>query len=386
MQKILKMSRQPITIIGGGIGGLTLSRCLLAHNIPSIIYEKASSSPRNGYGITLDASTYTPLLDVLNMDEKIFRTRVAVDGAVGGSGVINPSKYTGRATTSSLRANRAKLEEVLREGVDVRWEHAVSAIEINASGTAISFKNGEKITPKHVFGIEGPHSVIRNTLLPHASLTILPFVAMNGKRRVPRDVYEKLYAPALRDSNVIEIRKPGGVVLHVSLNEKKEGEETVSISWIYSRPARGKTDVCYKPNRPLDSATDTPEEFFQEVAELKDLEQPFKEVFDAEKLRKERILSWLMRTMEDVSLADLQGLAEKNIFLMGDSVHAEAILGGAGANVAITDGVELAEHIATNGIDSVGQWYESRYPVWQESLKRSNKAIEEMHEDRKSVL
>lgn len=386
MQKILKMSQQPLTIIGGGIGGLTLSRCLLAHNIPSIIYEKALASPRNGYGVTLDDSTYTPLLDVLKLDKKTFRTRVAVDGAVGGNGVINPCRYTGRASPSSLRANRAKLEEVLREGVDVRWEHAVSAIETDATGIAISFKNGTEISPKHVFGIEGPHSVIRNTSLPHASLTILPFVAMNGKRRVPRDVYEKLYAPALRDSTVIEMRKPGGTVLHVSLNENKGSEETVSISWIYSRPARGDSDVCYKPNRPLDSATDTPEEFYREVAELKDLEQPFKEVFDAKKLRKERILSWLMRTMEDVKLADLQRLAEKNVFLMGDSVHAEAILGGAGANVAITDGVELAEHIAMKGIDSVAQWYETRYPIWQESLKRSNKTIEEMHEDRKSVL
>ncbi|KAF1343644.1 hypothetical protein BDV97DRAFT_305827 [Delphinella strobiligena] len=382
------MSQQPYTIIGAGLSGLTLSRCLLSHGISSVIYEKASPAPRNGYGITLDTSTYAPLLRVLGMDEKTFRRRVAVDGAVGGDGRIDTGKYSGRASTSSLRANRARLEELLREGVDVRWDHVVSGIETNAAGngTAVTFKNRERITPTHVFGVEGPHSVIRNTLLPHASLNILPFVAFNGKRRVPKGVYAKLYAPALRDSNVIEVRKPGGTVLHVSLNEKKGEHETVSISWIYSRPARGKSDACYKPNRPLDSATDTPEEFFQEVAELQNLEQPFEDVFDVRKLRKERILSWLMRTMEDMRLADLQGVAEKKVFLLGDSVHAEAILGGAGANVAIMDGVELAEHIATTGIDSIAQWYESRYPVWRESLKISNKTIEEMHEDGKSVL
>ncbi|THX58020.1 hypothetical protein D6D08_09126 [Aureobasidium pullulans] len=56
-----------------------------------------------------------------------------------------------------------------------------------------------------------------------------------------------------------------------------------------------------------------------------------------------------MRT-SNVDLPQLYQLASNGIFLMGDSAHSQAILGGEGANIAISDGLTLAEAIAAKQV------------------------------------
>lgn len=73
------MAQHPIVILGSGIVGLTLSRCLRATGIASIIYERTPSSPRHNYGITLHEWVYQPLLQVLDLDEHGLPHRTAVD-------------------------------------------------------------------------------------------------------------------------------------------------------------------------------------------------------------------------------------------------------------------------------------------------------------------
>lgn len=383
-RSITTMSQHPISIIGAGIGGLTLGRCLLKRGVPAVLYERMPSTPRHGYGITLHASSYRPLLDVLGLDEWTFRRRVAVDGLLGGGGDIDPKAiaYLGQTESTSFRAHREKLERLLREGLDVQWEHALDKVVATPSGVTIRLQSGQELETRCVIGVDGPHSNTRKSLSPDTPLNVAPYVAFNGKRRVKRALFDSLYAPAMKTSNVIEMKR-NDVLLNVSVNEQQG--DLVSISWIYSRPSKGPKDILYKPNRPVSGATDIPDEFFQEIEALQDLDQPFKEVFDAEKLERERVLNWLMRTVL-VSLQDLQELAPKGIFFMGDAVHAEPILGGQGANNAITDGLELAECIATYGLNGVPTWYDRRYPTWESGIRKSQHAIAEMHSAQKATL
>ncbi|KAL7924051.1 hypothetical protein ACQKWADRAFT_288686 [Trichoderma austrokoningii] len=290
------MSQQPVRIIGAGIGGLTLGRCLLKHGVPAVLYERMPSTPRHAYGVTLHASSYMPLLDILGLDEFTFRRRIAVDTSLGGNGHIEPTSmaYPGKINFVSFRAHREKLEKLLREGLDVQWEHALEKVEETSSGVALYLQNGQQVEGSCVVGADGPHSNTRKSLSPNTPFDILPYVAFNGKRRVKRALFDSIYAPAFKSSNVLEM-KIGGLVLNISVNEQQA--DLVSVSWVFSRPARGSTDPLHKPNRPVSGATDIPEEFFDEVEALSGLTQPFKEVFDVEKLRMDRVLHWLMRTV-----------------------------------------------------------------------------------------
>lgn len=378
------MSSQPIAIIGAGIGGVTLGRALKKRGIAAVLYERVSSSPRHSYGITLHAAAYRPLLKILDMDERTFRKRVAVDGALGGNGAIDANKlvHPGEVGSSSFRAHREKLERLLREGLDVRWEHSLEELEETSTGVTLCLQDGRKIEHTCVIGVDGVHANSRKSLLPEVEFGILPFVAFNGKRSVKRDMFQELYAPVMKDSTVVEVRR-NGAILHISINGERG--DSISINWIYSRAARGSNDSLYTPNRPASGATDIPDEFYKEIGSLRNLDQPFKDVFDEEKLRRERILSWLMRTVE-VDLPDLRRLAKKGIYFMGDSVHAQPILGGEGANAAILDGLSLAEQIAAHGSQSIIDWYNIRFPDWKECVERSKRVNGEMHAGRTSVL
>jgi 2-polyprenyl-6-methoxyphenol hydroxylase-like FAD-dependent oxidoreductase len=379
------MAQQPISIIGAGIGGLTLARCLLKRGIPTILYERMPPGPRHSYAITLHASSYQPLLKVLGMDEWTFKRRVAVDRLMGGSGAINTKALAHHHNLgpSSFRAHRETLERLLREGLNIQWGHALEKVEGGRDGDMIlHLQNGQKLSTSCVIGVDGPHSNTRKSTTPTADCNILPFVAFNGKIHVKRSLFDELYAPAMKDTTIIETRQKD-IVLNISINDQTA--DMVSLSWIYSRPTRGSTDPLHKPSRPVSGATDIPEEFYQEISALQNLEQPFKEIFKEEKLRLERVLHWLMRTIL-VPLPELQELGKKGVFLMGDAVHAEPIIGGQGANRAMTDGVGLAEYISQDGLSGIPTWYETQYPRWKRGVENSDIMIAEIHGEIMSVL
>ncbi|KAI4724560.1 FAD/NAD(P)-binding domain-containing protein [Aureobasidium sp. EXF-10728] len=377
------MSPQPLSIIGAGLGGVTLGRALLERGIPVVLYERATSAPRHGYGISLHASTYKPLLKMLKMDEQTFRQNVAVDAAVGGNGAIDPRKLIcpRDVTSSSFRAHRERLEKLIRQGLDIRWEHGMEKLEQTPSGTSVHLQNDSSIEGQTcIVGSDGVHSVTRKSILREAGLEVLPFVTFNGKRKVNRNTFDDIYSPALRASNIIEAHHDG-VFLQISVNDITA--EQASVSWVYSRPARGSSDRCFKPNRRLSDASEIPKEFYQEITALTDLPQPFSDVFNEGRMKQDRILTWLMRTSK-VDLPQLYQLASNGIFLMGDSAHSQAILGGEGANIAISDGLTLAEAIAAQNGETITSWYSKRFPEWQQSLETSKTTIEEMHRDQTS--
>lgn len=360
-----------------------MGRCLLKHGIPAVLYERMPSPSRHSYGITLHASSYRPLLKVLNIDESTFRRRVSVDGAIGGRGEISPKSLVHPADidSASFRAHREKLESLLREGLDIKWNHTIGMVEEGTSGMALSIGE-QKINSSCTIGVDGPHSTTRKSLSPNTPLKVLPFVAFNGKRHIERTLFDSAYAPSMRSSNIIQLKRDD-VLMQVHVNEQQA--DTVTVSWIYSRPARGSSDPLHKPNRSVSEATEIPDEFFEEIEAIQGLEEPFKDVFNVEKLRKERVLHWLMRTVL-VSLQELQALGRRGVFLMGDAVRADPILGGEGANVAITDGLELADCIARKGPEGIAVWYDAKYPSWEAGIRSSEKAVFEMHAKDKAAL
>ena len=116
----------------------------------------------------------------------------------------------------------------------------------------------------------------------------------------------------------------GDILLEISLSNDRGPQ--VDISYPYSRPAPNGNDILHKPTRAIAGATESPEEFFGEMGALRGLEPQCAYIFDADNIRDDRILHWLMRNvMPDQDEAEQ--LAERRVVLIWDAAHAIAMIG-----------------------------------------------------------
>lgn len=381
------MIAQWISIVGAGLSGLTLGRILQRRGIPAVLYERTTSPAQHGYGITLHASTYKPLLEALDVDENSFKSRVAVNKAVHSSEKVHPQGVvSSHRNLPSFRANRGKLEAWLREGLDIRWGHALQHVNTPSQQTkrslrevtTLNFENGHEVHCDIVVGADGVHSWLRKLLLP-GSLSILPYVVFNGKRKIERLEFEEKIQPHLNGSTFINFQQRD-VRLNFSINDYIS--DKVSVSWTYSRPSRGPSDSLHRPDRALSDASDIPNELFTELASFQKsgLPKALADLFTADLLRKDRVLHWLMRIVNIPNVdTHLRGLAEVGIVLMGDATHAEPIVGGNGANQAITDALHLAEVLESAANNGLQHWVEGNSSRWTESVKNSINNIHALH-------
>ncbi|KAL8851483.1 MAG: hypothetical protein Q9221_003583 [Calogaya cf. arnoldii] len=373
------MSPSSITIVGAGLAGLTLGRCLKQHGIAAVILEKASFSPPYNYGITLHPWSFQPLLEILQMDEKVFREKIAIrgKGEVSEDALV-PGVNIGIGT---FRYHRGRLEQLLQEGQDISWDHEVQHVTTSSRGIVVQLANSKSLATEILIGADGLHSQTRKSLAPEIQLKVHPFVVFNGKRQFSKAEFQDLFESKLGNRTIIHERHDN-VILEISISDYTT--EHVDISYTYSRPAR-ENDPLHKPNRGISDAKNIPKEFYREVEGLKDLQQPFNIIFDAAKVRTDRVLHWLMRTSLG-SPASVNHLAEQGVLLVGDAIHAMPILGGEGANNAIKDGVDLAQHILNHGAGGLQTFVEARYEMWKKGVEDSEQRLTDMHGEAKASL
>ena len=377
------MSTQPIVTAGAGIAGLVLGQCLKRRGIPTLILEKAASSSRHNYAITLHPWACRPLLRVLQMDELVFRKRVSVDANQGGIGAIveNPMLSDEGISAGAFRCHCGKLEELLRGGQDIRWEHKIEEIQISSSQITLNIAGQKLIETEVLVGADGVHSQVRKCLAPQIQLKMLPYVVFYGNRTLTPDEYQSKVQPYLHGSSIIQ-SQDNGIVLQISLNNASSGD--VNIGYIYSRPAHQK-DPLHNPDRSNAAASEIPEALYEELSDLEELDPAFAEIFNPTKVRQDRVLHWLMRSSLGTE-QDYQTLADQGVLLIGDAFHAMPILGGEGANHAMKDGVDLTEHISMHGSESMKDFSKGKYEKWKEGVEQSEQRLTDMHSPPKAFL
>lgn len=386
------MAQLPVSIVGAGISGLVLGQCLLLRGIHAVIFEKASSSAhRNNHCITLHARAYQPLLKVLDLDETKFKQRVAVDPAINVEGRLL-SGSSDDSDRSSFRAHRGRFERLLAQGLEIAWEHEVESVTLASAplrrAASLRVRNGGDHPSSVIAGADGPHSQVRTAIAAvttdMAPLRVLPFATYNGRRLFTPSKYEATLGPFMRHTTVLE-QRISHHFLQLALSDSSD--EGVLVSYTYSRPARAREegDRLYRPQRPKDAAEEIPEELFTEIASLRDqMDEPFRAIFDCEVMREDRLLNWLMRAAPLPLICDenrcTATAAAGGVVLLGDAVHVEPILGGEGANVAIEDGMRLAETLFRSGEepDLLG-FYRLRREEWERSMRNSERRLAGLH-------
>jgi len=166
-----RFSMDSLSIIGGGIGGLTLGNVLKKHQIDFKIYESAFEIKPVGAGIAM-AGNAMQIFDKLGLKEKIeakgnrIHALIITDEKLKNISVSNVQKLEQKYGVFNIAIHRADLQKVLAENIssNIMLNRRLEEIE-KKENYLLKFQNNTEIESKIVFGADGIKSLVRNQIL-----------------------------------------------------------------------------------------------------------------------------------------------------------------------------------------------------------------------------
>ncbi|BAP31739.1 2-polyprenyl-6-methoxyphenol hydroxylase-like oxidoreductase [Chryseobacterium sp. StRB126] len=166
-----------ISIIGAGIGGLTLGNVLQQHGYDFTIYESAQEIKPVGAGIMM-AVNAMQVFDKLGLKEKIESAGNKIHRITLSNESLKPFSKTEILTlekqynSCNVAIHRAELQRILAETLNpdsIQLNHSLQTIE-KKENYILDFENGNQIESTIVFGADGIKSPIRNQILKTGSI------------------------------------------------------------------------------------------------------------------------------------------------------------------------------------------------------------------------
>jgi 2-polyprenyl-6-methoxyphenol hydroxylase-like FAD-dependent oxidoreductase len=320
----------PVTIIGAGLGGLTLARVLHVHGIAATIYEAEASATARAQGGMLDihenngqlalkaAGLFEKFLEIIHAGGQATRV-LDKDGNVL---LDEPDDGTG----GRPEVPRGELRRILLDSLPsdtVRWGHKVTAVSSIGGRHMLTFADGLMVTTGLLVGADGAWSRVRPLLSEakpaYVGTSFIETFLYDAETR-HRASAEAVGGGALfavaPGRGILAHREPNGVLhTYAELNKPEDWIDSINFSDAVTALAR------------------VVEEFDGWAPELTAL------ITDGE---------------TDPVPRPIHALPVKHrwdrvpgVTLLGDAAHL-MIPSGEGANLAMFDGAELGNAIAAN--------------------------------------
>jgi len=327
--------KTPVTIIGAGLGGLTLARVLHVHGIAATIYEAEASANARAQGGMLDihenngqlalkaAALFEKFVEIILPGGQ--ETRVLdKDGNVLFE---DPDDGTG----GRPEVPRGELRRILLESLPadtVRWGHKLTAVSSAVSQPVdgryiLTFADGSTVTTSLLIGADGAWSKVR-PLLSEAK-PVYVGTSFIETYLFDSDTRHKASAEAVGGGSLFALAPGKGIAAHrepngalhtyVQLNKPKEWMDSID----FSNPATALPRVA--------------KEFDGWAPELTAL------ITDGE-------TDPVLRAIHSLPVEHRWDRVP-GVTLLGDAAHL-MIPSGEGANLAMFDGAELGKAIVAN--------------------------------------
>ena len=180
-----------VTIIGAGIGGLTLAIGLRRQGIDVEVYEAATDPHPTDEAVLLPANA-TRLLEGLGLGPGLSEVSATVGGLVWRDGhtgaaigrVLSATEYAARAGASCYGIRHADLHALLTEsfGTDgLHLGHRLAGLTDSDDGpVALEFAGGETVEADLVIGADGARSVLREHVVGYDDAQFSGCLAWRG--------------------------------------------------------------------------------------------------------------------------------------------------------------------------------------------------------------
>ncbi|WP_327364082.1 FAD-dependent oxidoreductase [Streptomyces sp. NBC_01296] len=349
----------PVTIVGAGLGGLTLARVLYLHGIPATIYEADTSADARTQGGQLDIHEYNGqlALEAAGLTDE-FRAIIHEGGEAlrvldqHGAVLLDQPDDGAGGRPEVLRGD---LRRILLNSLPdemIQWGHKVTRVRPLGGGRhELTFADGSTVTTGLLVGADGAWSRIRPLLSDakpeYVGTSFIETYLYDADQRHPAA------AKAAGDGSLFAVTAGKGILGH------READAVLHTYVALNKPQEWIAAILASPET---AAAQVAAEFTGWAPELTAL------VTDGETALAPRPISALPigHCWDRVP----------GVTLLGDAAHLMSPFAGEGANLAMFDGAELGKAIAAHSDDieaALAEYEQALFPRSAQFAAESDK-------------